>query len=115
MVEVLRDANRLDPDMHAFLKEAGFLPTGNFRAEPLTGGVASDIWKVTTREGVVVVKKALARLRVSQIWEAPVSRNASEVEWMREQDRMKNGIEVDDKTWAQFEQIAGKHGLKISA
>ena len=38
-----------------------------------------------------------------------------EVEWLREQDRTKNGIEVDDKTWAQFEQIAGKHGLKISA
>lgn len=38
-----------------------------------------------------------------------------EVEWMREQDRLKNGIEVDDKTWAQFEAIAKKHGLTLSA
>jgi 5-methylthioribose kinase len=31
---------------------------------------------------VFVVKKALARLRVAQEWNAPISRNASEVEWL---------------------------------
>ena len=35
-----------------------------------------------------------------------------EVEWMREQDRQKNGIEVDDKTWKQFGEIAKKHGIE---
>ena len=35
-----------------------------------------------------------------------------EVEWIREQDRMKNGIEVDDKTLAAFAQIAKKHGIE---
>lgn len=52
--------------------------------EPLTGGVASDIWKVTAGSQVIVVKQALARLRVAQEWRAPVSRNASEMEWLTE-------------------------------
>ncbi len=35
-----------------------------------------------------------------------------EIEWMREQDRMKNGIEVDDKTMEAFAVIAKKHGIE---
>ena len=60
------------------------------RLTPLTGGVASDIWKVESESGqrVFVVKKALAQLRVAQTWLAPVSRNASEVEWLREAGRI---------------------------
>jgi 5-methylthioribose kinase len=53
------------------------------RLTELTGGVASDIWKVETAGRVFVVKRARARLRVAQEWTAPVSRNASEVAWLR--------------------------------
>ena len=35
-----------------------------------------------------------------------------EVEYLREQDRLKNGIEVDDKTWQQYRAIAAKHGIE---
>ena len=55
-------------------------PSPHFTA--LTGGVASDIWKVETRDQTFVVKKALSRLRVAREWTAPVSRNASEVDWL---------------------------------
>ncbi|MGW9330367.1 phosphotransferase [Bosea sp. NPDC055594] len=58
---------------------------------PLTGGVASDIWKVESDGRVFVVKKALAQLRVAQTWLAPVSRNASEVDWLREAGRIAPG------------------------
>ena len=34
-----------------------------------------------------------------------------EVEWMREQDRRKNGIEVDDATWKKFEALGKKYGI----
>jgi 5-methylthioribose kinase len=51
---------------------------------PLTGGVASDIWKVQGPDRAFVVKRALARLRVAQEWNAPVSRNATEVLWLLE-------------------------------
>ena len=50
---------------------------------PLAGGVSSDIWKVSLPAGPVCVKRALPRLRVAQVWEAPVERNRYEYEWFR--------------------------------
>jgi aminoglycoside phosphotransferase (APT) family kinase protein len=58
-------------------------PDENPRAEPLSGGVSSDIWRVELKSGPVCVKRALPRLRVSQLWEAPVARNGYEYEWFR--------------------------------
>jgi aminoglycoside phosphotransferase (APT) family kinase protein len=49
----------------------------------LAGGVSSDIWKVSLRSGPVCVKRALPRLRVAQVWEAPVERNRYEWRWMQ--------------------------------
>lgn len=51
--------------------------------EPLTGGVSSDIFKITWPGGVACVKRALSRLKVQAEWHAPVERNRWEVEWMR--------------------------------
>ena len=56
---------------------------GSTRFEVLTGGVSSDIWKVTTPERVFCVKRALSKLRVAADWNAPVERNRYEVAWMR--------------------------------
>jgi aminoglycoside phosphotransferase (APT) family kinase protein len=47
-------------------------------AEALSGGVSSEIWKV----GNACVKRALPRLRVAQLWEAPVERNRYERMWL---------------------------------
>jgi aminoglycoside phosphotransferase (APT) family kinase protein len=52
-------------------------------AEPLGGGVSSDIWRVDLAAGPVCVKRALPRLRVAQLWEAPIERNRYEYEWFR--------------------------------
>lgn len=52
-------------------------------AEPLAGGVSSDIWRVDLPQGTVCVKRALAKLKVAADWRAPVERNVYEVEWMR--------------------------------
>jgi tRNA A-37 threonylcarbamoyl transferase component Bud32 len=49
----------------------------------LTGGVSSDIWRVDLKTGPICVKRALAKLKVADNWEAPVSRNAYEVAWMQ--------------------------------
>ncbi len=71
------------PEVAAFLERAGLVPAGAaVRFTPLTGGVASDIWKVEAEGRRFAVKKALARLRVARDWRAPVSRNASEVAWL---------------------------------
>ena len=44
--------------------------------------MSSDIWKVELAGGTVCVKRALPRLRVAQVWEAPVGRNRYERLWM---------------------------------
>jgi aminoglycoside phosphotransferase (APT) family kinase protein len=50
---------------------------------PLTGGVASDIWRVDLSSGSICVKRALEQLRVAVRWQAPVERNLYEARWMR--------------------------------
>lgn len=72
------------PDMHAFLIRSGL--AGNdtpTRWTPLAGGVSSDIWLVELPNRNVCIKRALPKLKVQADWEAPVSRNAYEWEWMR--------------------------------
>jgi aminoglycoside phosphotransferase (APT) family kinase protein len=66
------------------LDRAGLIPAGvRPRFVALTGGVASDIWKVEGGVRPLVVKRALSRLRVAAEWLAPVGRNASEAAWFR--------------------------------
>jgi len=52
-------------------------------AAALAGGVSSEIWRVELAGGPICVKRALPRLKVAQVWEAPVERNRYEHEWMR--------------------------------
>lgn len=48
----------------------------------LPGGVSSDIWRVDLAQGPVCVKRALPRLKVEAVWEAPVERNTYEHAWI---------------------------------
>lgn len=52
-------------------------------ATALTGGVASDIWRIDATRGAFCVKRALGRLKVAAEWLAPVERNRFEVAWFR--------------------------------
>lgn len=77
----------------AFLRDAGLAGHGESpRAEALAGGVSSDIWKVELASGPVCVKRALARLRVAQVWEAPVERNLYERRWLETASRIVPGL-----------------------
>jgi 5-methylthioribose kinase len=53
------------------------------RLTPLTGGVSSDIHLAETSERRFCVKRALPRLKVAAVWEAPIGRNAAEAAWLR--------------------------------
>jgi aminoglycoside phosphotransferase (APT) family kinase protein len=82
-------AESVDPGIVAFIENSGLVSgAGPISLSRLTGGVASDIWKVEADGKTFVVKKALARLRVAREWNVPVSRNASEVEWILEAGRI---------------------------
>ena len=72
------------PEMQAFLVRSGLANAETpARWTPLTGGVSSDIWLVELPERKVCIKRALAKLKVQADWQAPVSRNAYEWEWMK--------------------------------
>ena len=67
-----------------FLRRTGLAGAGEVpAATALAGGVSSDIWRVDLARGPICVKRALARLRVAQVWEAPIERNRYEYLWFR--------------------------------
>lgn len=71
-------------DIMADLARAGLIEDmATARAEPLTGGVSSDIHLVRHSGGALVIKRALAKLRVADDWHADVSRNDFEQKYMR--------------------------------
>ncbi|MFY9316453.1 MAG: aminoglycoside phosphotransferase family protein [Burkholderiales bacterium] len=77
----------------AFLRQHGLAAEGEVpRAEALSGGVSSDIWRVDLKGGPVCVKRALPRLRVAQLWEAPVERNAYERRWLETANAIVPGV-----------------------
>jgi len=74
----------LPPEILALLRRTGLCgPAETPRAEALSGGVSSDIWRIDLARGPVCVKRALPRLRVAQLWQAPIERNRYEYEWFR--------------------------------
>jgi 5-methylthioribose kinase len=74
----------VNPAVLDLLRRAGLAAKDEVpHAEALSGGVSSDIWRVDLATGPVCVKRALPRLRVAQLWEAPVARNRFEYEWFR--------------------------------
>lgn len=76
-----------------FLESNGLVePGGSFATEALTGGVSSDIHLVRGPEVAVVVKRALAQLKVEGIWKAPVERSAHEASYLRVVDRLVPGF-----------------------
>ncbi len=63
---------------------AGIDINGAIAVEPLTGGVSSDIVKVTLSDGRrFCAKRALPRLKVASDWQAPLERNHYEIAWLR--------------------------------
>src|SRR5215210_4089803 len=68
----------------AALDRMGLLGPGEIpRFRPLEGGVSSEIWLVEIADRRFCLKRALPRLRVAQLWEAPVIRNHYEAAWFR--------------------------------
>ena len=81
----------------AFLRKHGLAADDeNPPAVALSGGVSSDIWRVELGSGPaagsIVVKRALPRLRVAQLWEVPVERNRFERMWMETANAIIPGV-----------------------
>jgi aminoglycoside phosphotransferase (APT) family kinase protein len=52
-------------------------------AQPLSGGVSSDIYRVDVGGRTLCVKRALPKLKVAADWHVPVGRNAHEAAWLK--------------------------------
>ena len=70
----------MDPEpMRLALQRLGLLHEGEEAVlTPLTGGIASDIWKVDLPHATVCIKRALHRLKVKVEWLVPIERNLYE-------------------------------------
>ena len=83
----------LPEEVAAFLRKHRLAADGEMpRCEALAGGVSSDIWRVDLRSGPVCIKRALPRLRVAQVWEAPVERNRFERRWLETANAIVPGV-----------------------
>jgi aminoglycoside phosphotransferase (APT) family kinase protein len=72
----------LSSDLEDFLVASGLARAGEPQAwTVLSGGVSSDIWRVDLPGRSVCVKRALAKLRVRDDWQAPADRNLYERRW----------------------------------
>ncbi len=68
-------------ELHSLLARLGITPGQIVKWQPLTGGIASDVWLLETVQQQVCVKRALQELRVSQTWQVDTNRNRYEVLW----------------------------------
>ena len=71
------------PSLLSRLEGDPFFQDHPIEAEPLTGGVSSEILKVNHSGRTVVVKQALAQLKVEADWRADLSRNQYEVRYLK--------------------------------
>lgn len=74
----------LPPELTEGLRGMALLcPGDHARGVPLSGGVSSEIWRVTLPDGrEICIKRALAKLKVAADWRAPVIRNRYEARWL---------------------------------
>jgi len=86
-----------DPGVTEFLHRAGLGAPSHMEALP--GGVSSDIWRVEIAGKRICVKRALPRLRVAQVWEAPIERNRYERQWMQTAVRAAPGCAPKVLAW----------------
>ncbi|MDO8863783.1 phosphotransferase [Haliea sp. E1-2-M8] len=74
------------------LHELGFAEHGeNPVIEALSGGVSSEILKVTVGSGIYCIKQALPKLKVEKDWSVPTDRVFSEIAWLHAADRIVPG------------------------
>ncbi len=83
----------MDPEpMRLALIRLGLLQEGGqVSLTPLTGGIASDIWKVDLPSRTLCIKRALHRLKVKADWFVPIERNLYEWSYLEIADRAAPG------------------------
>ena len=79
------------PTISAHLQQEGLLSASDSSCTPLTGGVSSDIYLIKDGPKRYVIKQALAKLKVEDDWEADLSRNQVEQDFIHLADKLLPG------------------------
>lgn len=88
-------ANSLEGRCSEILRELGLLALGDkITCTPLSGGVASDIARVSTQDTTYCIKFARGKLKVLADWYAPVHRSAAEYAWLQVASTVDSGSAV---------------------
>ena len=78
----------LDNEIEKILIEKNFITSKNYNIEKLSGGVSSDIWKITNENHIFCLKKAKKKLDVKEDWFVPIERNIYEYNWYNEVNKL---------------------------
>jgi len=78
----------LDNEIEKCLIEKNFITSKNYNIEKLSGGVSSDIWKITNENHIFCLKKAKKKLDVKEDWFVPIERNIYEYKWYNEVNKL---------------------------
>ena len=78
----------LDNEIEKCLVEKNFISSKNYKIEKLSGGVSSDIWKITNENHIFCLKKAKKKLDVKEDWFVPIERNIYEYKWYNEVNKL---------------------------
>ena len=79
----LNEPADLDPQLRQFLFRSELAQVNSdIRVAVLPGGVSCDVWKIAADGRTFCVKRALPRLRVAKLWDAPVARSEAEWNWL---------------------------------
>ena len=78
----------LDNEIEKRLVEKNFITSKNYKIEKLSGGVSSDIWKITNQNHIFCLKKAKKKLDVKEDWFVPIERNIYEYKWYNEVNKL---------------------------
>ena len=83
----------LDKEIEECLIANKFISSkNNYIVEKLSGGVSSDIWKITNENCIYCLKKAKNKLDVKEDWYVPIERNIYEYEWYNEVNKLNSNI-----------------------
>jgi aminoglycoside phosphotransferase (APT) family kinase protein len=95
------------------LRQNGLVGAEAPRLEPLSGGVSSELVKMESDGRALVVKRALAKLRVADDWYADISRNRTEQSYLRAAGRIVPGCVPEiyyaapEQGWFAMEHLGG--------
>jgi hypothetical protein len=91
--DIVAEALATEAEIADALHESGMAPLGETpRLTTISGGVSSAVYRANLASLPVCAKRALAQLKVTAVWKAPLERSLSEINWIETVARLDEAI-----------------------